>query len=56
VVEAPAGTPLISGSGPYTDSLGDPPLDTYEAILRHDADPILDAPPVALRAGFGRSP
>ena len=27
----------------YTDSLGDPPLDTYEAILGWDADRILEA-------------
>ena len=30
-------------AGLYTDSLGDPPLDTYEAIIRRDADLILDA-------------
>ena len=30
-------------SGLYTDSLGDPPLDSYESILRHDADLILAA-------------
>lgn len=27
----------------YTDSLGDPPVDTYEALIRWDADRILDA-------------
>ena len=27
----------------YTDSLGDPPIDTYEALIRFDADRILEA-------------
>ena len=40
-IAAETGATVISGL--YTDSLGDPPLDTYEAIIRHDADLILDA-------------
>jgi ABC-type Zn uptake system ZnuABC Zn-binding protein ZnuA len=40
-IAAETGATVVSGL--YTDSLGDPPLDTYEAIIRHDTDLILDA-------------
>jgi ABC-type Zn uptake system ZnuABC Zn-binding protein ZnuA len=40
-IASESGASVISGL--YTDSVGDPPLDTYEAIIRQDADLILAA-------------
>jgi zinc/manganese transport system substrate-binding protein/manganese/iron transport system substrate-binding protein len=40
-VAAEAGIPVVTDL--YTDSLGDPPVDTYEGLIRSDVDKVVEA-------------